>query len=473
MTTNVPGVTFGSRGFVVPTDAAILAGMIADINAAFGGGLNPALETPQGQLATTLSAVLSATDQTFAYLTQQMDPAYNSGRFQDAIGRIYFITRNPALPTTVACDCVGAFGTVIPEGAMVQDTSGNIYICTDGGTIPANNTISLNFANTEVGPIPCVVGTVTQIYQAIPGWDTVNNPADGVLGQDTESRADFELRRIESVANNARGTIQAVQGAVLEVPDVLDAFSYQNDDDSPVTYRGVDLAPHSIYVAVVGGEDQAIAEAIWSKKAPGAVYNGNTDVVVYDTSPYYTEPYPAYTVTFQRPDELPIMFMVQIANNSQVPSNATVQVQNAIIGAFTGSDGGARARIGSSIYASRYVCPVVALGSWAKVISLQVMSGTSTAAVVTGSIAGTTLTVTAVSSGALAAGQLLTGGFNNALIMSQLGGTPGGIGTYQLNAAQTVSSTTVTAYAVDDNSMNVDIDQVPVTSSAEIFLVLT
>ncbi len=47
----VPRVQFTPEGLVLPNESAILAGVLSDMDAAFGGGLNPALETPQGQLA--------------------------------------------------------------------------------------------------------------------------------------------------------------------------------------------------------------------------------------------------------------------------------------------------------------------------------------------------------------------------------------------------------------------------------------
>jgi hypothetical protein len=61
----------------------------------------------------------------------------------------------------------------------------------------------------------------------------------------------------------------------------------------------------------------------------------------------------------------------------------------------------------------------------------------------TGSIAGTTLTVSAVSSGTVVPGETITGTgiAANTTITSQLSGTPGGIGTYQLSSSQgTVTS---------------------------------
>ena len=36
--TSVPPPTFGPKGFIAPSEADILAGVQADINAAFGGG---------------------------------------------------------------------------------------------------------------------------------------------------------------------------------------------------------------------------------------------------------------------------------------------------------------------------------------------------------------------------------------------------------------------------------------------------
>ena len=65
----------------------------------------------------------------------------------------------------------------------------------------------------------------------------------------------------------------------------------------------------------------------------------------------------------------------------------------------------------------------------------------------TGSIAATTLTVTAVGSGVLTPGSTIsgTGVTAGTTVVSQLTGTPGGNGTYQVSASQTVSSTTITA----------------------------
>jgi len=67
-------------------------------------------------------------------------------------------------------------------------------------------------------------------------------------------------------------------------------------------------------------------------------------------------------------------------------------------------------------------------------------------AVVTGSISGTTLTVTGVTSGTLAVGSVLSGtGVTGGTYITALGTGTGGNGTYTVSASQTVASTTITA----------------------------
>ena len=70
-------------------------------------------------------------------------------------------------------------------------------------------------------------------------------------------------------------------------------------------------------------------------------------------------------------------------------------------------------------------------------------------AVFTGSISGTTLTVTSVSSGTITAHQSLTGiGITSETVITALGSGSGGTGTYTVNLSQTVAAETMTSAAV-------------------------
>lgn len=469
----VPSVTFGPNGPVAPSEASIFSGVFADIDAAFGGGLNPALETPQGQLATSETAVIGNANDNFVFLANMFDPAFAFGRYQDALARIYFLTRLPAEPTVVQATCAGLPGVVIPIGALAIADDDNIYTSTAAGTIGTGGTVVIPFACNIAGAVVCPANSLNRIYQALPGWDSVNNIADGVIGRATETRAEFEGRRAASVALNSVGSLPSILGSVLAVANVLDAYATENDTNAPRVIGGYTLIANSLYVAVVGGDANAVAEAIWRKKAPGCSYNGNTTVVVQDTNSGYTPPFPSYTVKFQTPAALPILFAVTIANSAQVPSTATTQIKNAIIAAFSGADGGSRARIGSTIYASRYYGPIALLGPWAQIISLLVSSPNTPTATFTASIAGTTMTVTAVASGTLAVGQTLTDITGNLIVgttITALGTGAGGTGTYTVSNSHTVASETMKSAKATLTSSTAQIDQVPTISAANIIV---
>ena len=92
--TNVPKIQITDSGLKLPTHQEILSGVLADINAAFGGGLNTeSLETPQGQLASSLAAVIADKNDLIAELVNQINPDYADGIMQDAIAKIYFLER--------------------------------------------------------------------------------------------------------------------------------------------------------------------------------------------------------------------------------------------------------------------------------------------------------------------------------------------------------------------------------------------
>lgn len=374
---SVPKLKFTTAGVTVPAETDVLAGVQADMNAAFGGGLNPALETPQGQLASSQAAIIGDKNNEIAYFVNQVDPQYSDGRFQDAIGRIYFLTRKPATATAVTATLTGLPGTVVPAGTLAQDTSGNTYACSADATIDVTGTVNAEFQNIQTGPIPCAAGTLTQVYQAVPGWDAITNAADGTLGNNVESRADFEYRRKNSVALNGKGTPSAIYAEVFALPGVLDVYVKDNPSGETVLTGPTNypLLPHSVYVAAVGGTDADVAAAIWRKKDVGCDYNGNTSVTVTDESGY-NYPQPTYVVKFERPAALPVKFAVQLVNDVSLPSNIVALVKAAIIARFNGTDGTTRERIGSLILASRYYGAVVSAASNVSLIS--VLIGTST-----------------------------------------------------------------------------------------------
>jgi hypothetical protein len=471
-TTTVPQPYFGPLGIVLPTEDDVLTGVQTDIDSALGGNVNPQLSSPQGQIASTETAVIGDSLAQFAWFCNQVDPALNSGRMQDAIGRIYFMTRIAAQPTVQPCICTGLNTTQISVNALAQDpNTGLLWICQEAGQIGVSGSVTLDFACTTFGPVSAPASLT--IYQQISGWENIAPTGPAVLGNNVETPAQFEARRRASVAANAVQIMDSIQGTVLALPGVLDCFCYENDQNLIVTVGGVQLGPNSIYVCVLGGSQSAIAFAIWTKKGPGAGYNGNTFTTVTDPNPAYNPPAPQYSVGYTTATVVAFAVLVTLSNNSGIPSNALSLIQQSVIAAFAGLDNGPRAKIGSLVLASRYYSGVAVLGSWAQIVDItlgKIGSGAS----FTGSIAGTVLTVTVIPSGHLAPGQVLNDAgllANATLIVAQLTGPSGGVGTYRVSVLQTVASEPMTATNLV-NDIQMLINQAPAVSAGNIGLVL-
>lgn len=353
--TAVPAVEFNDNGLKTPDEVDILAGVFSDLNSAMGGAMSNSLTTPQGQIATSNTAIIEEKNSQLAYIVNQINPDYSSGRFQDAIGKIYFLERKPAISTAVVATCTGLVGAVIPEGSVAQDEAGYLYHSTTEAKISASGSIDVVFQNNQTGAIACPIGSLNTIYKAVSGWSGITNKAAGVLGSNVESRSNFEYRRRQSVAKNAIATNQSVQGAVLEIDGVLDAYVIDNPTSATVTkgYTDYALKPHSLYVGVYGGAAQDIAQAIFKKKNQGCDLNGGTSYQFYDTE-NYQPPYPEYTVRWQTVSTTGISFIIELEKSDYLPANIIELVRDSVISAFNGEDGGTRARIGASMSAGRY-----------------------------------------------------------------------------------------------------------------------
>lgn len=130
-----------------------------------------------------------------------------------------------------------------------------------------------------------------------------------------------------------------------------------------------------------------------------------------------------------------------------VPTDATAgaPLLNGFGGGATGYLAAARFRnsvVGSAILYDR----LVHFGSATNLNALGTTNYTEHA-VVTASISGTTMTVTAVTSGTLAVGQPITGtGVTAGTVITALGTGTGGTGTYTVSVSQTAASTTISGW---------------------------
>lgn len=381
LNTAVPDVTITENGLSVPDIADVLSGRLTDMVSALGGGASQSLSSPQGQIAQSDTEIIAQVYDKLLCLFNQMNPDYATGRWQDGIGRIYFMDRISAQGTVVTVKCIGKVDTTIPAGSTAQDSAGYIYQSVNAATIDSSGFAMVQFENTTPGPIPCAIGALNQIYRAVPGWDAVINESAGVVGVDVESRIAFETRRRESVARNARNMDGAVLSAILETDGVLDAYVWSNRTATTVN-KGTTSFPvlaHSIYICVYGGTDENVAGAIFKTYNPGANMNGGAHFTIYDTE-NYSAPYPQYDMQWQKATPTRVYFKIELDGSLNPPSDITAQAKAMITKVFNGEyDGIVKARIGSTINSGKYYAPVISISpDSVGILSLQVSLNGST-----------------------------------------------------------------------------------------------
>ena len=343
--------------------------------------LNTDPETPQGQLIDSQTAAIHQKDVELAFLAQQFNPQTASGRWQDALAKIYFINRKPAINSTCVCTLTGIHGTTVTAGALIRSTyDQTLWSLNEDTTIGSNGTTTATFTCQSEGAIQAGAATLTQIVTTVPGWDAVTNATAAEVGQLVESQAAFEARRYQSVALNGRSTTAAVYARVAEVNNVIAAYVTDNKTNVNKTIDGYTLSPHSIYVAVIGGADDDIAKAIYSSVSAGCDYNGNTTVNVTDPNTGAVE-----AVTFMRPTQLPLYVKVTLQDDGNLPDGYKAIVQRAVYNNFYGLDtsttisGEAILRVimNTDLYASRFLPSILNAGI-SQLLRVEISSDNST-----------------------------------------------------------------------------------------------
>jgi len=353
----IPTVRVTPQGFLAPTREEITAGLWAMFREAFGDNLTQDSRTPQGQLVTSLTAIMREKDAQLIELGNNFDPRYSTGKWQEALGAIYFLERRQEVSSVVQLEFMGAVDSAIPVGQEVKDENGNEWVTTQSGTIGSSGVISLWAKAVIPGPISAAADTITQLVNAPAGIDRVTNPSLAAVGSLDETRVDYEIRRAESVAANGKNTNYNVLGAVFSLPGVIDCYVIDNPTDSLVNV-GVTNYPmprHSLLVSVVGGDDNEIAEQALIKGGTGCSFVGNTHVVYHDTSLGYQTP-PEYDIYFERPTTVQVYFRLVVADMGAVTINTQNEARKSIV--KQSQSGKDKFRINSRVIAQNYVCEI-------------------------------------------------------------------------------------------------------------------
>lgn len=309
------------NGTIVPDTADLQAEVIAEYRAAFGQDLRVSADTPQGVLITMETLTRAAIAENNAALANQINPDLAGGVFLDAVCALLGLQRRGASRTMVpGVLLTGRPLTLIPQGSRARSSAGDLFETAGAAELDATGTATVTMQAVDAGPVGAPAGSINAIVSPVLGWEGVSNPGDGILGSSEQSDASLRDQRRRTLALQGISTPEAVTSQVAALPGVRSLQFRENILSTPQTVDGIPMVPHSVWVCVDGGVDEAVALALLANKTAGAAWNGGTTVVVTEPSSGQL-----YSVEFDRPEEVQMLVRVTIR-----PGTATEDPQTVI-----------------------------------------------------------------------------------------------------------------------------------------------
>jgi len=226
----------------------------------------------------------------------------------DRVTAILGVIRVPAGFATGVVTFSGTPGTNIPAGTPVVAEDGTVFvtdslvIISGGGTVDADITAQIAGTTGNVSP-----NTITALQSFITGVSSVNNAAGTSGGTDAEADDELRARAKAYLETKGKGTLEAIENAILEVASVETVKCYE------------DLSIHDVVCYVTGATPP----------------NSDVDDAIEDTRPA------GIPVSWQNPTPIDIYVDATVTvNPATAPADAATQVENGILGYINSLDTG-------------------------------------------------------------------------------------------------------------------------------------
>ena len=265
-------------GMHIPTYYDVVEKLCNDARRIFGQGLYLGADAQDYQWIATVAEAIDDANQAALMAYVNRGPATAIGTGLDVVVGINGLERKINTYSTVEVSVAGTTGARILNGS-VRDDGGHVWDLPPEVVIGEDGAATATATCREPGVIYAAEGAVNIINTPTLGWVSVTNEREASVGSVAERDSELRARQAISVALPSQGILDGMRGAIAGIADVSRHEVYENDTKDQDANG---LPPNSICAVVEGGEDEAIARAIYLKKAPGCYTHGTTAVEVPD-----------------------------------------------------------------------------------------------------------------------------------------------------------------------------------------------
>lgn len=327
-----------------------------EINAALRSGISPTLNLSSRSLLGQLVGVFASQQRQLWEAAQAVYAAHDPNQATgDGLTGTAAITGSDRLPATASTArmtitlAAGTYGIGTLQVNKANDTTVVFANTAEITTAGATLTDQL-FECLTTGPTVAPQNTLTAIFSPVVGFSAPNNPDDATEGTNVETDAELRIRRQASLQRRGSSNVNAIRADILAVAGVEFCTVLENDTDA---VDGNGLAAHSIWVVALGGDNDAIAQAIFDTKGGGTGTNGAVSVAIIDDAGN------PHTIRFSRPTDIAIT--TDVTADYLTDAFVDDAAAEAAIAAAIMAEAATAQGVGRDVVTTRYIKAIMAI----------------------------------------------------------------------------------------------------------------
>lgn len=200
----------------------------------------------------------------------------------DNLGSLVFVPRLDATRSTGTVTLTGTPGTFVPGGSRVREPNGPTFRLISDATIGGGGTVDALIESVDTGPVEADAGTITEIVDAVAGWDSVTNSEAVIVGRDQEGDEEYRARITRSQQSGRAATDNAIRTNLEQGVDNILAVLVISNRTNITDSNGIPgHSTRSVIYPDTLDTDQ-IAEIIWRSYPAGIGIDGAESAVITD-----------------------------------------------------------------------------------------------------------------------------------------------------------------------------------------------
>lgn len=263
------------QGYVADKLTDIFDQFVSGLRGIYGDDILVDADDPDGQMAGILSQMRADIEGVILAIYQANDPDNATGVWLEQKVAFAGLVRRGASYSYLRDALIKADPNLtIKSGFIVKDDTGEQWLTETDVTTGTDGTAVHDFRSMDRGQFAVQENTELDLVTVIAGVQSVMSQTASELGYEEEKDPQLLSRFYRSRSKPSTNQIDSTIGDIMAIPGVIDIVALENTSD---VVDENDVLPHTTNYVVDGGDETAIAQAIYNNW-PGTGLQG--DIVI-------------------------------------------------------------------------------------------------------------------------------------------------------------------------------------------------